>query len=80
MSTTKSLHELTAEDNQGHTIDFSQLKGKVGTLIAAGHERSIISTFTNFIICATVVAGGAHRECGLQVRLHASVQGAAGPL
>jgi hypothetical protein len=29
MSTAKSLHELTAEDNQGHSFDFSQLKGKV---------------------------------------------------
>jgi hypothetical protein len=31
MSTAKSLHELTAEDNQGQTFDFSQLKGKVST-------------------------------------------------
>jgi hypothetical protein len=29
MSHPKSLHDLTAEDNQGHTLDFSQLKGKV---------------------------------------------------
>lgn len=33
MSTAKSLHELTAEDNQGHTFDFSQLKGKVVLIV-----------------------------------------------
>merc|ERR1711941_77758 len=33
MSTAKSLHELTAEDNQGHTVGFSQLKGKVVLIV-----------------------------------------------
>jgi len=66
----KSLHEFTVENIRGETFDFSQLKGKVG-IFQFPFDNSKNKTKNT---------GGPHRQCGLPMRLHTTVQGPPGAL